>query len=149
MSLEIRVANLESAVRRLTNADAPASTDAKSYYWLKEAATVQSSTTSTVSWTTFDASPYIPAGSVAALVEIEFSQQGPDTGDVQSHVRFRRRSGEIELVGALGQAAGSGDYAGGCTEKLVPVTGFRKFDYTIEAPGFDAGCIIRLIGYYK
>jgi len=147
---DYRLSNVEAALRRLQRQEtAIPETVQPGYYWLDSVVTVQASTSSTVAWTTYNAAHDIPQGTKAVLLEIEFAMDSPDSGDSNAHVRFRRRSGEIELVGARGAAGGSSDSIAWCNEKLVPVTKTRTFDYSIETPGFNNGCEIRLIGYYK
>ena len=110
--------------------------------------TVQSSTTSTVSWTTFDASATVPDGAVAVILQVIWAMESPDSGDIFADVKVRRQSGDPEYVAAHGSGAGSGDYASSSHQGMFPITSGREFDYSIEAPGFDHGCEIKLIGYW-
>lgn len=117
--------------------------------WLATPVTVQSSTTGTVSWATFDASASIPDGAVAAIVEVEYGITEPDSGSpLDAYVKFRSASGTIELVGARGRASGTADNNADCSQVMVPISSLRHFDYDISAPGFDLGCELRLVGYW-
>lgn len=110
--------------------------------------TVQSSTTGTVAWTTFDASSYLPAGATVAILQIEYRIEYPDLGDADAHVLGRKDSSSDVYTLALGRAEGSADAISGANQPLLPITAGREFDYTIETPGFEGGCEIKLIGFF-
>jgi hypothetical protein len=99
----------------------------------------------TVGWTTFDASPYIPVGSSAVILESVFALSGPDNG-FNSVVYTRANSSGSSVIAAFGRCAGSGDNCGGGMQATVPVSSSRTFDYYI-ATGFNRGLRVRLIGY--
>lgn len=153
MSLEIRVANLEAAFRRLqpqqTATTITTATGAtERIHFLNSIVSIESAQTGTVSWTTYNASAYIPKGYRTAILQIKWAMSSPDTGDIIADVKLRERSGTIEIGGAYGRASGTGDEVGSLAQVLVPTTSERTFDYTIEAPGFDLGVTIELIGYW-
>lgn len=156
MSLDLRISNLETAVRRMVPSEQdPSTTTASSSsgsgipHFLDSKVEVQAITTSDVDWTTFDAHSWIPAGSCAAIIETEYAISEPDSGDDDATILFRKQSGSIELVGSRGRASGSADDIAGANQLLVPITSTRTFDFAIEEPGFNEGATIHLIGYWK
>lgn len=98
-----------------------------------------------VPWTTFDASPYIPAGSSAVILETSYAQSGPDNG-YNSIVWTRSNSSGAPIISGFGRCAGNADNCGGSEQSTVPVSSSRTFDYKVEV-GFNKGLQIRLIGY--
>ncbi len=109
---------------------------------------VQSSTTSDVSWTTFNASSYVKSGTAAVILECEYNIDLPDSGSDFPHVRIRADSSKPDYLLSYGQASSGGDRIGGSNQGLFPLSGSRRFDYEITTPGFNLGCEIRLIGYW-
>lgn len=156
MSLEIRVANLEAAFRRLENQPQNAQSTASSsstaatlVTFLASRQTVQANTTGTVAWTEFNAASLVPSGTQCVILESTWALVGPDSGDIDANIKFRSKSGAIELNGSRGRAAGSSDATAGVNQTIVPLSSRRTFDFTIEAPGFDGGASIDLVGYIK
>ncbi len=99
-------------------------------------------------WTTFDASPYIPADAVAVILEAEAAMTGPDGGDKDAYIRIRESAGSFEYVLLRGRSAGERDNVAWASQGIFPVGNDKKFQWEIEAPGFNEGAVIRLIGYY-
>jgi len=110
---------------------------------------VVASSSGIVGWTTFDASSYAPAGSTFAILEVEYHLNDPGTGgDRTATIKGRSDSAGDEYVLACSRSDGAGDAISGANQCILPVTAGREFDYSIETPGFNDGCEIRLIGFY-
>ena len=104
------------------------------------------STTGTIAWTTFDASPYIPTTAKAVILEAEGAQSGPDNGTIDSYIYVRRDASSPQLMLLHGRASSSGDDAGFGQQGFYPVTN-AHFDYEVVV-GFAGGYgTARLIGY--
>ena len=140
----LRLTALESQVRRL-----PVPTPTRSGpNFLRQSITVLPPTAAVVTWTTFNAAQYIPAGASAAIVETEWSISSPDRGDVDAYIKFRRNLDSITLIGSRGRASGNSDNIAGANQFMVPLSPNRSFDYMIDFPGFNNQATIRLVGYY-
>lgn len=167
MSIDLRLTNLEAAVRRFdltgtlsvspdastTTATSSTTTNPVIPHFLGSSVTVQTLTDDPVEWTTFDASTFLPKGSLFAIVETEWAMQSPNSDDKDAYIKFRKQDGAIELIGSRGRAAGNSDNCAGANQLIIPITTTRTFDFTITettgGKGFDNEATIRLIGYYK
>jgi hypothetical protein len=101
-----------------------------------------------VGWTTIDLSSYVPAGASSVILEAEAAMSGPDSGDVDAHIRIRATGSTASFVLLRGQSAGSGDAVAWAGQGIFPISADRKIDFTVEVPGFNGGWYIRLIGYF-
>ncbi|MCW5939919.1 MAG: phage tail protein [Fimbriimonadaceae bacterium] len=115
--------------------------------FLGSPATVQSSTTAAVDWTTFDAAGHCPDGSTVAILEAVGQGQGPDDLGVFPQVEGRKDGLAPALVLLRARMAGSGDAPAYGQQAFVPMTESRTFQYRI-LEGFEEGCSIRLIGFF-
>ncbi len=98
-------------------------------------------------WVTYDASAYIPVGAKFVILEAEAAMSGPDSGDIDAHIRIRQTNSSPSYILLRGRAAADGDNAAWSGQGMFPVTNNRTFDYTIESPGFNGGYTLRLVGY--
>lgn len=107
--------------------------------------------TGTVGWTTVNASGYVPAGARAVILEAEAAMPWPDVGapDIDAHIKIRVAAGNPEYVLLRGRAACGGDCVAWANQGTFPIAANRRFQFTIENPGFDNGAVIRVIGYYS
>jgi hypothetical protein len=100
-------------------------------------------------WTTYNASGSVPVGTRFVILEAEAAQSGPDSGDIDSHIRLRSANGQPSFILLRGRAAADGDNAAWGGQGIFPVSSNRTFDYIIESPGFNGGYTLRLIGYIQ
>ncbi|CAF0728751.1 unnamed protein product [Rotaria sordida] len=100
-------------------------------------------------WTTFNAASFIPVGTRFVIVEGEAGMSGPDSGDIEAHVRFRSSAGNPSFVLLKARSGGDGDVISCAGQGIFPVTSSRTFDYIVEAPGFDGGYTLRIVGYIQ
>jgi hypothetical protein len=101
-----------------------------------------------VGWTTVDLSSYVPQGATSVILEAEAAMSGPDSGDVDAHIRIRATGSTTSFVLLRGQAAGNGDAVAWANQGIFPISANRRIDYIVETPGFNGGWYIRLIGYF-
>lgn len=163
-STDLRISSLEAALRKLTTGETDLASDERKTStekssggglpnFLREAVEVQELTDLAVPWTTFDASNWIPKGAVAALVEMEWAMQSPNSGQKDGFIWFRKSSGALQVLGSRGRAAGNSDNNAASNQAIIPISPKRTFDYTItdtySVHGFDNEAVIRLIGYFK
>jgi hypothetical protein len=100
-------------------------------------------------WTTYNASGSVPAGTRFVILEAEVAQSGPDGGDVDSHIRIRSANGQPSFILLRARNAGDGDNSAWGGQGIFPVSASGSFDYIIEAPGFNGGYTVRLVGYIQ
>ncbi len=100
-------------------------------------------------WTTYNAVGSVPAGTRFVILEAEVAQSGPDGGDVDSHIRIRSSTGQPSFILLRARNAGDGDNSAWAGQGIFPVSATSTFDYIIEAPGFNGGYTLRLIGYIQ
>ena len=112
-------------------------------FFLDSAVVIENASTSTVAWTTYDASSSLPDGAGSALIEI----RGGNDSTGSQWVLARKESGAQEyMVHRCRGGGGAADDVASACQSLVPVTAAKTFDYTIVA-GYSYDCTIKLIGY--
>lgn len=102
---------------------------------------------SSTAWVTVDVSAYVPAGAKFVILEAEAGQSGPDSGDVDTHLRIRAAAGSPVFLLMRGRASADGDTVSWGEQGIYQVSNNRTFDYLVEAPGFNLGFTIRVVGY--
>ena len=110
--------------------------------------TVASGGGGTVEYTTFDASSHVPTNATAVILEAEAAMDGPDGGDVDAHIRIRKDSSSPSYILLRGKAAGGDDNTAWASQGIYPINN-STFEYGVDAPGFNHGYEIRLIGYFN
>jgi hypothetical protein len=99
------------------------------------------------SYQTYNLPSDVPRGAYAVILESEWAQDQPDAGDVDTHLRIRAAAGEPEYLLSRGRAALSEQIAG-ANQGIFPFdTSAMSIQYRVEAPGFNDGWALRLIGY--
>ncbi len=157
--MAFRISHLEAQIAEATVTPAKASTlstnisaaaVSSGLVLLSAIQPVQASTVVAVAWTTFDASPFVPVGAKFAWLQIDYAITMPDVGVVDAYVHGAddHNTGVI-LTLAHGRSSGSSDANADCKQIFCKLTAARKFDYEIQAIGFDGGLKIDLIGYVK
>lgn len=105
---------------------------------------------SPLAFTIFDASPNLPEGAKAVILEAEGVMAGPDVAaDIDAHIRIRANDSSPSYVLLRGRSAVINDNLGWASQGIFPISENRTFQFTVEAPGFKKGYAIRLIGYFK
>ncbi len=108
--------------------------------------------TGTVGWTTYTGLSATLTGKKAVILEAEGFMFGPDSGDTRAHIRVKAQgegAGNAHLMLALA-ASGSNDSTGGNNTGIFNLnSGNGRFDYTVEAPGFNNGCSLWVVGYIE
>ena len=110
--------------------------------------TVASGGGGAVEYTTFDASSHVPTNATAVILEAEAAMDGPDGGDVDAHIRIRKDSSSRSYILLRGRAIGGSDGAAWASQGIYPINN-STFEYGVDAPGFNHGYEIRLIGYFN
>ncbi len=100
---------------------------------------------------TFDVSSYIDSDATAVVLESEGALGEPDhgEGDVDAHVKIRQDSTGSWYVLLRGRCAGRYDECAFSNQGIFPVSPSGTFDWRVEAPGFEQGVTVRLIGFYS
>ena len=98
---------------------------------------------SAVSWTTFNAAPYIPGSARGVILQCRGRSIDSPTGE--KAVNVRKESGAIELQVVSVRGTTTSDITSMTNQCKCEVTGSRTFDYEITAmTEYD----IDLVGYY-
>lgn len=155
---ELRLARLEAQLRELTTKVSRAKRpqrrprvvfDVKSVMepikWLSAAVTVDDAGGTSVAWTTFDASEYVPFETTDVILDV-YAENAPGGGELR--FQARRSSSDVELEFS-GCTAASDTCAGQIICPVVRSYEKRTFDYKITSPGAGPTWAIRLIGYIK
>lgn len=99
------------------------------------------------SWVTLDVSSFVPVGAKYVILEAEAAQSGPDNGDTDTHLKFRAGPGLPAFLLLRARSSGGEDAIATAGQGFFPLSANRTIDYIVEAPGFDGGYIIRIVGY--
>lgn len=97
-----------------------------------------------IAWTTFDASPYIPANAIAVILQSRYSGNVPD---VAPFPELFIRADASQSGFDFGWLRASGDPGCGGRQGTYPVTTTLTFDYEVLI-GFEDGVKVDLIGYW-
>ena len=111
---------------------------------------INSGTTASVPWLTAFVAPYIPSDATGIILEAEGAMWSPDgEGDVDAHIKIRKVDDPLapQYVLLRGRASSASDYAAWSSQGAFPITTIGTFQHSVEAPGFNGGWVIRLIGY--
>jgi len=105
-----------------------------------------SSSNTIMSWTTFDASSYIPSS--ASVVILEAGAQTDRQGDQIAYINIRADANSSSyrlLEGDISSASGN-VVVSWANQGIYPINNLR-FQYNVTSPSFTRGWDIKLIGY--
>ena len=102
-----------------------------------------------VSWTTFDASGILPAGTTFAVVQGIAQDEGSPLGTPgPQSIEVRKNSGGDVYTLVTGTIGIADSDLHLCSTMMVPVTSDRKLDYRVVA-GFGDGWSLKIVGAWK
>jgi len=109
---------------------------------------INTQTCNAVGWITFT-SGLIPVDATAVILQGSAAMSGPDSGNIDNVIWIRADPSADQYALLRGRAAGSGDNIAWSNQGLFPVSNKGTFQYMIGPQGFNGGCDIFLIGYYR
>ncbi len=91
----------------------------------------------------------IPTTATHVILELEWAMSTPDSGDIDAHLRARPDGSAPWYIVGRARSSGGDDSIAGSNQGIFP---FRitdgNLDLQHEAPGFNGGFTLRIVGYY-
>ncbi len=111
--------------------------------------TVATGTSDTGGWVTFSLTGIVPSSASLVILETAYEISDPDSGaDLVASIKYRVASGQPEYEVARGRSSGNADNNADVSQGIYPINRSPiGFDYSVEAPGFNLGWSINIIGY--